>query len=189
MYKIGMIHGRYQPFHLGHFKYLKDALMCSEKLIIGITNPDPNLTGKDNSDAHRHQADANPFTYFLRLKMIQKSILMDTEIAHRIADITFVPFPINKPDFWYCYLPPENPVQIMNLIDPWDHVKKEMFERHDFKVFVIGSNRYQTKDDKYVSGTSVRSDINTKGEWQSKVPPGTRYVLENWLAGKSDLII
>lgn len=38
--RYGMIHGRFQPFHL-HLTYLRAALELCQTLIIGITNPDP----------------------------------------------------------------------------------------------------------------------------------------------------
>src|SRR5271157_2724240 len=186
MFTIGMIHGRFQPFHMGHFLYLKDALIHSQKLIVGITNPDPSLTNFTESDSHRHELDANPFPYYLRMKMIQKSISMDTEIRERINDITIVPFPINKPETWQYYIPPKNIIQIMNLIDPWDRVKKEMFEKNGYQVYVLGDNRHQI-DNKPISGTIIRKNIKENEPWGGKVPPGTKYVLENWLKGKVDL--
>ncbi len=39
--RYGMVHGRFQPFHLGHLEYTLKALACSQTLIVGITNPTP----------------------------------------------------------------------------------------------------------------------------------------------------
>ena len=39
--KRGMIHGRFQPFHLGHLEYLQGAAAQSDEVWVGITNPDP----------------------------------------------------------------------------------------------------------------------------------------------------
>ena len=36
-----MIHGRFQPFHLGHLEYLAGAASEADEVWVGITNPDP----------------------------------------------------------------------------------------------------------------------------------------------------
>ncbi|MGI9571569.1 MAG: nicotinate-nucleotide adenylyltransferase, partial [Desulfobulbia bacterium] len=40
-YKYGMVHGRFQPFHLEHLRYFRLAWERSENVLVGITNPDP----------------------------------------------------------------------------------------------------------------------------------------------------
>ncbi len=62
----GMIHGRFQPFHLGHLEYLRLAAERSEMLIVGITNPDPGQIAEEETAQHRHRDEANPYTYFER---------------------------------------------------------------------------------------------------------------------------
>ena len=46
----GMIHGRFQPFHLGHLEYLKGAAERSDEVFVGITNPDPAHVKPEASD-------------------------------------------------------------------------------------------------------------------------------------------
>jgi len=58
-----MIHGRFQPFHLGHLEYLKGAAERSEAVFVGITNPDPTRIREESSDPLRHLPESNPFTY------------------------------------------------------------------------------------------------------------------------------
>ena len=188
MFKIGMIHGRFQPFNLGHFQYLKAALHCSKELIVGITNPDPTLTGKDDSDSHRHHPDANPFPYYLRMKMIQNSVFMDKEIRCHIRHITVIPFPINKPNLWAYYIPQNGIVQIMNTLDEWDHRKKKMFIERGFQVHVLGHGRYRLDDGTELSSTIIRKAINSKTSWHDKVPDGTKEVLDNWLSNRIEQI-
>ena len=180
--KIGMIHGRFQPFHLGHFEYLKEALSMSQKLIVGITNPDPNLTAADTTDSHRHLFEANPFPYYLRMRMILSSILFDAEMKKRYEDITVVPFPVNNIEMWEHYIPPKKIIQIMNIIDPWDNKKKENFERNGFRVHDIDKKRLTVNNIK-VSGFFIRQQINEKSSWEHFVPPGTMHVLEKWFTG------
>lgn len=175
MINIGMIHGRFQPFHLGHFDYLKSALEYVNELVIGITNPDPVLTSKVNSDSHRHLPDANPFSYFLRLKMIQASILFNEELCDRYKDVMIVPFPVNNPDIWKYYIPMEDTTQIIRIFDPWDEEKKQLFRKSDFDILELDGKRL-------TSGSEIRKDIfSENGHWQSKVPEGTRKVIKTWL--------
>ena len=188
MFKVGMIHGRFQPFCLGHFEYLKSALECSEKLIVGITNPDPSQTDENESDSHRHKPDANPFPYFLRVKMIQKAVLIDQKISHRYNDITIVPFPINKPRLWEHYIPLKAAVQIMNILDPWDNVKQKMFIETGYQVHILGHGRYRLIDGTPISGTFIRHAILSETDWRDKVPNGTNIVLENWLSNNIEAI-
>jgi cytidyltransferase-like protein len=58
---IGCIHGRFQPFHNGHFEYLKAAYERSERLIVGITQYDQAVYDQ-GSPAHRLNVADNPFT-------------------------------------------------------------------------------------------------------------------------------
>ena len=174
MFPIGMIHGRFQPFHNGHFDYLSQALQKSRHLFIGITNPDSSSVVEDNSDSHRHLASANPFPYYVRAQMIARSIILNVELSERINDITIVPFPISSPKLWKDYLP-SNVVQMIRLLDPWDNKKQAVFLEYRFEVVVLDGMRI-------VSGTEIRRDIDLKNNvWKEKVPTGSKHVIEDWL--------
>ena len=118
MIPIGMIHGQFQPFHNGHFEYLKSALEQCHRLIVGITNPEPGTIVEIASDLHRHRADANPYSYYLRARMIQESISCCPDYTRRLADVTIVPFPIHTPETWKHYVPDQDVIQFMRLLDP-----------------------------------------------------------------------
>ena len=53
-HRYGMVHGRFQPFHVGHLEYALTALHRCEHLIVGITNPDPSLVVAESTDPQRH---------------------------------------------------------------------------------------------------------------------------------------
>ena len=67
----GMIHGRFQPFHRGHFEYLQGAADASDEVFVGITNPDPTRVKPEPSDPLRHLPESNPYTYAERLLMVE----------------------------------------------------------------------------------------------------------------------
>lgn len=178
MLELGMIHGRYQPFHIGHLDYLVQALRCARKLIVGITNPDPGYVREVGSDSHRHLADANPFSYYLRMRMIQNSILCDDELRARYRDVFVTPFPVNTPEYWKYYVP-SDAVQIMRILDPWDQEKQNLFRSYGFQVAILESKRV-------TSGTEIRRDIlSGETDWRTRVPLGALEVLEHWLRQES----
>ena len=59
---FGVLIGRFQPFHFGHLRLVKDALKLSSKLLI--------LVGSSN----RPRLERNPWTYQERVTMIMESI-------------------------------------------------------------------------------------------------------------------
>ena len=48
----GVIHGRFQMFHLKHLEYVLAAKMHCKKLYIGITHPDNTFTASSPNDKH-----------------------------------------------------------------------------------------------------------------------------------------
>ena len=70
-----MIHGRFQPFHLGHLEYLKGAAAHSDEVWVGITNPDPTRVKPEPADPLRHLPESNPYTYADRLLMVKAAVL------------------------------------------------------------------------------------------------------------------
>lgn len=53
MDKIGVIHGRFQVLHNDHMKYLLAGKSLCKYLVIGISNPEVELTKYTNSNPHR----------------------------------------------------------------------------------------------------------------------------------------
>lgn len=99
---IGVIHGRFQPLHLGHMEYLLAGKARCRFLYIGITNPDPHLTAISTADETRSTRSANPFTYYERLAIIRNSMI---EAGVSSDEFEIVPFPINFPYLLPYYVP------------------------------------------------------------------------------------
>jgi cytidyltransferase-like protein len=98
----GMIHGRFQPFHLGHLEYLRGAAERSGEIWVGITNPDPARIKPEPSDPARHLPEANPWNYWERMLMVRAGAV-DLEIEHQRLHV--IPFPVNEPELWPAYVP------------------------------------------------------------------------------------
>lgn len=165
-----MIHGRFQPFHVGHFDYLKKALqLIDEQLIIGITNATPESIKNESTDDHRHLSSTNPYTYFERLQMIQESIFALDIPVRELEKIFIVPFPIHEQHLWKFFVSKET-VQIMSVLEPWDEEKEQRFKKYGYKTYRLDCSRI-------TSGTIVRRAIKYKQAYQKLVPVGTRNVL------------
>ncbi|MBM4256361.1 MAG: adenylyltransferase/cytidyltransferase family protein [Deltaproteobacteria bacterium] len=167
-HRYGMIHGRFQPFHNGHWEYTQAALARCDLLIIGITNPDPSLVVYEPADNGRHLPEANPFTFFERQRMVQATLLEANVPLFRVA---IVPFPIHHPERWASYCPAET-VQFLRLFSAWGNEKLRRFQDNGWSVEVLDEGVA-----KEVSGTEIRRRLRAGQGWEELVPPGTASVL------------
>jgi len=159
-YPFVMIHGRFQPFHLEHLRYFRLAWERSERVIVGITNPDPSTVVQDELNEHRHLPSANPFTFTERLIMIQESL---REEGYPMERIFIVPLPIHHPDRWPHYVPPDTAIFVV-AYSPWERQKAERFQQAGFNVILEDS---LTKN---ISAQEIRRLMATGGHWQHLVP-------------------
>jgi len=163
-----MIHGRFQPFHLGHLEYLKGAAARCDELFVGITNPDPERIQPEESDPLRHLPESNPFTYVERLLMV-KAAAGDAGLDP--ARLHVIPFPINEPELWRAYVP-EDVVQFIRLFSDWGGTKLERLREAGYEVVVLDEGAA-----KELSGADVRAALREGGDWQRLVPPGVAALL------------
>ncbi len=173
--RYGMIHGRFQPFHVGHLVYLRAALERCQTLIIGITNPDPESVREEAEASHRHRKEANPYTFFERQMMIRE-VLLDERVDLR--RVVFVPFPINLPERWRYYVP-AGTVQFIRVFSDWERKKVERFRGEGYEVQVLHPGAK-----KEVEARDVRALIESGGDWRPLVPPGVARVLDRMAAGE-----
>ena len=165
----GMIHGRFQPFHLGHLEYLRGAAAHCEELFVGITNPDPERIRPETSDPLRHLPESNPFTYVERLLMV-KAAARDAEID--VARLHVIPFPVNEPELWRAYVP-DDVVQFIRLFSDWGGTKLERLRDAGYEVVVLDEGAA-----KEISGADVRAALREGADWETLVPPGVADVLK-----------
>ena len=157
-----MIHGRFQPFHNGHLEYALLALERCERLIVGITNPDPAQTAEEETSSHRHKPDANPYTFFERQMMIRDSLIEAGVDAERLV---FIPFPVNLPDRWRYYVP-DDAVQYLRVFSDWEEAKVDRLREYGYEVETL-----QPGAAKQVEATEVRRRLAAGEDWQELVPP------------------
>ena len=167
MPELGMIHGRFQPFHNGHLAYLAAAATRCETLFVGITNPDRTHLRPEPEDPARHLPESNPFTYTERLLMIAGAAA-----EAGAGPVHVIPFPVTEPDLWPDYVPP-GAVHYLRLFSPWGSAKLERLRGAGHAVEVL-----EAPEGKVVSGERVRAAMRAGGDWRGLVPPAVARVID-----------
>jgi nicotinamide-nucleotide adenylyltransferase len=167
----GMIHGRFQPFHLGHLEYLRGAAERSDEVFVGITNPDPARIRPEESDPLRHLPESNPWSYAERLQMV-KAAAGDLELD--LVRLHVIPFPVNEPELWPAYVP-DGVTQYIRLFSDWGGTKLERLREAGYDVVVLDEGA-----EKEISGAEVREALRSGGDWASLVPPGVARVIRSF---------
>lgn len=164
MDKVGVVHGRFQLLHNDHMKYLLAGKERCEHLIIGICNPEIDLTKYTSSNPHRSKQSSNPLTYFERMECIKYSML---EAGVKQEEFDIVPFPINFPEKIANYAPLDAKYY-MTIYDEWGEEKLKSL-REDLKLDVEVLWRV-TLENKGLSASDIRKYIQKEKEWKQFVP-------------------
>ncbi|MBI2684119.1 MAG: adenylyltransferase/cytidyltransferase family protein [Actinobacteria bacterium] len=164
---LGMIHGRFQPFHNGHLEYLVAAAGRCRRLVVGITNPDGFPTRPEPDDPTRHLPTSNPFTTAERARMVQAAA---AEVG--VGPVECVPFAITEPELWDDHVP-RDAVQFVRVLSPWGSAKLARFRERGFTIVVLDA-----PGGKWVSGEQVRAALRSDGDWRSLVPPAVAVVID-----------
>ncbi len=165
---LGMIHGRFQPFHNGHLEYLRLALERSDVLVVGITNPDPYQIAEEVTSAHRHHAEANPFTFYQRLAMIRDTAHDEGVVPERIV---ILPFPVNLPERWRYYVPPQAH-HFVRVFSAWEQTKVDRIAAAGYAVEILSPGA--TKE---IEATEVRRRLAAGEDWRALIPPAVARII------------
>jgi cytidyltransferase-like protein len=165
-----MIHGRFQPFHLGHLEYLRGAADRSDEVFIGITNPDPTRIRPEPSDPLRHLPESNPYSYVERLLMVKAAA---ADLGLEAESVHVIPFPVNEPELWPAYVP-EGVTQYLRLFSEWGGTKLDRLREAGFEVVILDQGA-----EKGLSGADVRAAMRDRADWDALVPPGVARVIRS----------
>lgn len=161
--QTGVIHGRFQPPHVGHIEYLLAGMSRCEFLVIGIANPDPESTTEDHAARHRALEESNPYSYLERLLMLDAAM---TEAGVDRSRFCIVPFPINFPARLRHYVPLDAEFYL-TIYDAWGEKKLRTLLELGVRVEVMWR---RDVSDRVTSGTQVRALIRAGGPWRPLVP-------------------
>jgi nicotinamide mononucleotide adenylyltransferase len=169
-YSEGSAHGRFQPLHNEHLRYLLAAKKLCKFLWIGITQYDVYSLSFSPKDPHRQEYKNNPLTYFERLQMIKNAFLQNSVKNDEFA---FIPFPIENPDSLPGFLPPSIPI-FTTINDKWNEDKINILESKGYKVIILWEDRT-----KKINGITIRNLIRLGDEsWKQMVPLATIDTIE-----------
>jgi cytidyltransferase-like protein len=167
----GSVHGRFQPFHLGHAEYVAAAADRCDFLWIGITQPEvTRLQGDASQPPHRYHLDDNPLTYWERVRVIEAAVLGHLEREHFVI----VPFPIERPEALHNYVPLDA-TAYTTVYDEWNRRKIEVLTSLGYAVEVLWE-----REDKTYGGSEVRRLMRLGDPtWRGLVPAAATQALDD----------
>jgi cytidyltransferase-like protein len=177
MTQTGVIHGRFQPLHNDHLKYILAGKARCNKLVVGITNPDPWTTREDAADPERSRPEQNPLTYFERYMMV-RTVLVEAGVPW--DDFCIVPLPINVPELYRYYVPMEA-VFYLTIYDRWGDRKRGMFEDLGLRTEVMWQ---RPEDQKGITAAEIRKRMTCDEPWEHLVPAATARLMNTWNIGQ-----
>ena len=148
-YKVGLLIGRFQPFHKGHLYLLKKSLETADSIILGI------------GTANRIDSD-NPWTKEERRKMLMEAIKKE-DLKKKIIKIVDVNDYLNDDDLWMKKVSTSiGPVDVVIGNNDWVN---HLYEKEGVPAVRIPFyKRY------IMEGHKVRALIREGKEWQDRVP-------------------
>lgn len=173
MIEKGVIHGRFQVLHNDHLVYLLAGKDRCRHLYIGITNPDPRLTGDDPADPSRSVPSNNPLTYLERHILVRETMV---EAGVDPNSFTIVPFPINFPELYAFYVPMDA-VFFLTIYDEWGRRKRARFTDLGLSVEILWERPIAQKG---LTGAEVRRKMAEGRDWQPLVPKAAASLLKAW---------
>ncbi len=172
-YPTGVIHGRFQVLHNDHIKYLMAGKAFCQHLVVGITNPDPFLTRKEDADPERNDPLANPLTYYERYVLIHAA-LEENGVGHH--ELSIVPFPINFPELYRHYVPMDA-VFFLTIYDEWGKKKQKYFQSLGLDTHVLWEVPLEKKG---ISAGEIRGRMVYNQPWEHMVPRSVSLLLNKW---------
>lgn len=169
----GVVHGRFQPPHNGHIRYILAALERCEHLIVGICTPKICTEEEAAASGYPCTEALNPFTFEERATMVRLAL---DEAGIERERYTSMPFPSD-----YAYVGarlPEGTVFFMSITGRGDEKKIEYIKTLGFTVETVLS--VPEGNDRERSGTVRESAKEGKTDWETIMPKSiVRYIKEN----------
>lgn len=168
MVKVGVVLGRFQPFHKGHLSYVLLALKESKTLIIGITTPGKKPTQYEPQAPQRFGKRNNPFNFLERRKMIKDALAEEGVDLQRVKFIHFKP---ERVDLWFKKVPRN--VTYFLILRTKDKNQAVEMRSQGLKVRTLKV----IKEDAY-KGFNVRKLLKADSKWINLVPESTAKFLK-----------
>lgn len=179
MSTLAAVTGRFQPVHAQHLELFALGLAACDRLVVAVTNPDPGARHEEDTSAHRHLAEANPFTFYERVRLLTAA-LGGAGLADRAV---VVPFDLTRPATWFDYVP-RGARHWVRAYSPWERDKADRLRAAGYEVTVLDGD----PDDR-LDATTIRAQLfagtGDEGTWADLVPAATVPVLRELLAARA----
>ncbi len=169
MIPFGCVTGRFQPVHGQHLSLFAIALQRCQHLLVAITNPDSSACEVEPTSMHRHTAEANPFNYFERCRLIEAAL---RERGWRDR-CTLVPFDLRRRDLWPQYVP-LMAQQFVRAYSDWEREKARRLQEAGYAVVLIDGDPQAKQSASNIRDSLRRGDLR----WREMVPVATLPLLE-----------
>ncbi len=147
---VGLLIGRFQPFHKGHLYLIKKALEQVDSLKIGIGSA--NVTDENN-----------PYSFEERKKILE-TVAKTENIKNRIVSIIPINDHLQSDEIWY-----EKAKEVVGEFEVYvgnDEWNTGIFGGHGHRVLRFPFyKRYRYE------GTKIRRLMIKGGKWKERVPP------------------
>ncbi len=160
---VGVVHGRFQPFHNEHLIYATEAFKRCDFLFVGITNPDASEMVFHASDPARSLDTTNPLTFWQRALLIDAAL---REASIPAGSFCIVPFPLNHPQLLQAYVPLDARFY-MTIYDDWGRQKRDLLRSLSLYVEVMWERDLTAKG---LTATTIRERIFNGEAWETLVP-------------------
>jgi cytidyltransferase-like protein len=169
---LAVINGRFQPFHLGHLHYAKEAAKGSETLVVGLTRvPGLDAVAPSSDFApHRMLDEHNPMTFAERALVAEAALDADPDFTSKVI---VCPFPIERPGLLGMFVPTGWRI-VTTEHEPWNQEKIRILRELGYQVDVV----CQTSP-KVIHGREIRRQMRGGSEsWREDVAPAAAEVLD-----------
>lgn len=155
-YRVGLVIGRFQPFHLGHKYLIEKALELCDKIIIGIGSP--NVTDEKN-----------PYSLNVRTGFI-KRFLKEENLESSVIKIVSIP-DVPDDEEWFMLAQkaihstssgPSADVDVEIGDNAWTN---GIYKSHGIPVVQVGFHKRHL-----LEGTKIRRNMKEKKPWKRRVP-------------------
>lgn len=152
-YSIGLVIGRFQPFHKGHKFLIEEALKICDKIYIGI--------GSSNKSDEK-----NPYSAKDRMSHIKK-FLKEEHLEERVIKVLKL-YDNPDDDVWFENLYKKiGPFDVTVGNNPWNN---GIIERHGIPAVYIGFHKRHI-----LEGIKIRDLMKQNKKWEDRVP---QYLIE-----------
>ena len=171
-YTTACVTGRFQPPHLDHLELFRIALERHERLIVGVTNPDPSARRFHRDGPTRHEAASNPFTFAERLELLTAALV---EEGVGPARFRVVPFALHDKDIVGHYVA-HDVVHYVRVFSRWEASKVDLLREHGYRVIALPGNK-----ENRISATTIRDAMRRGDGWHDQVPNAVASLAEAYL--------